>query len=103
MKKILLIVLAGMMMLVFTQCGSNGGTKQYRDTKAFLERVTELLNNAETCDDLDELTDETRDQFDAVYEKKDKLSKEEEDIIDQMLDNLRNLVYEKAMELCYDD
>ena len=60
MKKTLIIALAGMMLFAFTQCGGGGGkedtkgTKQYTETMAAFEELEKMVNDASTCEELEE-------------------------------------------------
>ena len=46
MKKTLMIALAGMMLFAFTQCGGNKGSKEFQDSKALLEKLSEIFEKA---------------------------------------------------------
>ena len=56
MKKTLMIALAGMMLLAFTQCGGGGvsGSKEYQDNMKMYKEVEKTIKNAKTCDELGE-------------------------------------------------
>ena len=60
MKKTLIIALAGMMLIAFTQCGGNGGGKvakgsqQFQDNMEKYKKVEEAIDNAKTCEELGE-------------------------------------------------
>ena len=57
MKKTLIIALAGIIMLAFTQCGGGGsvsGSKEYQDNMKMYKEVEKTIKNAKTCDELGE-------------------------------------------------
>lgn len=102
MKKLLFIALSGMMLLAFTQCGGNKGSKEYQDGMEIFKQMEKSIKAANTCDDLDQAVKNMMEQALALekeYTEGDKATKEEEEELNKMGDELRNLLNEKSEEL----
>ena len=53
MKKTLLAVIMGIVMISLASCGGNNHSKAFKESKKVLDDVLESVEKAETCDDLD--------------------------------------------------
>lgn len=102
MKKLLFIALSGMMLLAFTQCGGNKGSKEYQDGMEIFKQMEKSIKAATTCDELDQAVENMIEQaltLEKEYTEGDKATKEEEEELNKMGDELRNLLNEKSEKL----
>jgi hypothetical protein len=130
MKKTLIIALAGMMMFAFTQCGGNGkdnetknetaveetktvnetpsstGTKQFNDMKAGFEEIEKAINNATTCDEIEQVAMALVLSNIAIglgggdqYADGEKMTEKEQEKFQEMTEDLLKKAEKKAAEL----
>ncbi len=102
MKKLLFFALSGMMLLAFTQCGGNKGSQEYQDGMKIYKQMEKSIKAANTCDELDQAVENMIEQALALekeYTEGDKATKEEEEELNKMGDELKNLLNEKSEKL----
>ena len=102
MKKLLIIVLSGIMMIAFTQCGGNKGSKAYQNGLELYKQAEKAIKAANTCDELEQaIYDliETAYDKEKEYTEEDKATEEEEAELNKIAENLRNLLKEKSEKL----
>lgn len=102
MKKSLLAVIMGVIMITFASCGNNGHSKAYNDAKKVLDGVQEAVEKAATCDDVDMAA------FGVLgllgVEGIDKLEEAEQKDLDALTEKISKAVEEKKAALdCKDD
>ena len=104
MKKVLLVAVMSAIMLGFAACGggSNGHSKAFNASKKVIDKVTNNVKKATTCDDLDLAA------FGLLgmlgVEGIDKISEAEQDELSKLNDDLTKVMEEKRAELnCKDD
>ena len=102
MKKALIIALAGVMIFAFTQCG---GTKEFTETNRLYKNIEKSINEATTCDELNEavftlifsaLAGET-------YSEKDRMTEAEEAKLEEYLERISKIIDRKSYQLGCDD
>lgn len=98
MKKSLLIALIGFMFVAFASCA--GGSKEYRDAKAAIEKATKIIDNASTCDDLMNADMEMDADEETEYAEADMMTPEEKEEIAKLAGELVTKTFEKSAELC---
>ncbi len=98
MKKILIIALAGLMMLAFTQCGGESGTKQFKDMKKAIISQTKAVKNAKSCDELHDIGNDPVDMKE--YSKEEQMTKEEYAELEKIGKEFFDLFMQKENELC---
>ena len=105
MKKTLMIALAGMMLFAFTQCGGNKGSKEFQDSKALSEKFEKAINDAQTCDELQDAVLEVLISGMAVeeYAEEDKMTEAEQAEMEKLGEKLEKLMEEKVAKLGCDD
>jgi len=105
MKKTLMIALAGMMLFAFTQCGGNKGSKEFQDNKALSEKFEKAINDAQTCDELQDAVLEVLISGMAVeeYAEEDKMTEAEQAEMEKLGEKLEKLMEEKVAKLGCDD
>lgn len=105
MKKSLLAVIVGVIMIAFVSCGGNGKnshSKAYNEAEKVLNGVLDGVNNAATCDDVDMAA------FGVLgllgVEGIDKLEEAEQKELDVFTEKISKAVEEKKAALdCKDD
>ena len=109
MKKTLLIALAGMMLFAFTQCGGKGtkakGSKEFQETMELYEKLEKAVNNAKTCDELQEaaLSLLFSGLASKEYADEEKMTEQEEEKLDDYIDVLGEIIEAKSEKLGCDD
>ena len=105
MKKTLMIALAGMMLFAFTQCGGNKGSKEFQDSKALSEKFEKAINEAQTCDELQDAVLEVLISGMTVeeYAEEDKMTEAEQAEMEKLGEKLEKLMEEKVAKLGCDD
>ena len=105
MKKTLMIALAGMMLFAFTQCGGNKGSKEFQDNKALSEKFEKAINEAQTCDELQDAVLEVLISGMTVeeYAEEDKMTEAEQAEMEKLGEKLEKLMEEKVAKLGCDD
>ena len=102
MKKTLLIALAGLMLIAFTQCGS----KDYRTMKKFAKTYKSELKKAKTCEDLDKIDEKMEEKVEELVLKNNldikKLSEKEQKKLRDLDKEIEEISKEKEKELCKD-
>lgn len=53
MKKSVLAIVLGIIMIVTASCGGNKHSKAYNDSKTIIDKISESMKQAESCEDLD--------------------------------------------------
>ena len=109
MKRTLIITLAGMMLLAFTQCGGNGskakGSKEFQETMEMYEKLEKAVNDAKTCDELQEAALGLL--FSGLaskdYTDEEKMTDQEEEKLDEYIDKLGEIIEAKSEKLGCDD
>lgn len=92
MKKTLLIALAGLMMFAFTQCHS-GGSKEFKDRKALLQKMEKVFKNEKDCEKLFKKLEKIGKEYDKKkYADKDKITKEEEKELKKIVESMEKTV-----------
>ena len=106
MKKTLIIALAGIMMFAFTQCGGGAkGSKEYNETKALYEKIEQLVNDATSCEELQEaaFTLIFSGLASSNYTDEEKMTESEEAKLEEMIEKLGQTIEEKSTELRCDE
>jgi hypothetical protein len=105
MKKTLMIALAGMMLFAFTQCGGNKESKEFQDNKALTEKFEQAINEAQTCDELQDAVLEVLISGMAMdeYAEEDKMTEAEQAEIEKLGEKLEKLMEEKVAKLGCED
>jgi len=105
MKKTLMIALAGMMLFAFTQCGGNKGSKEFQDNKALSEKFEKAINDAQTCDELQDAVLEVLISGMAVeeYAEEDKMTEAEQAEMEKLGEKLEKLMEAKVARLGCED
>ena len=100
-----MIALAGMMLFAFTQCGGNKGSKEFQDSKALSEKFEKAINDAQTCDELQDAVLEVLISGMAVeeYAEEDKMTEAEQAEMEKLGEKLEKLMEEKVAKLGCDD
>ena len=100
-----MIALAGMMLFAFTQCGGNKGSKEFQDNKALSEKFEKAINDAQTCDELQDAVLEVLISGMAVeeYAEEDKMTEAEQAEMEKLGEKLEKLMEEKVAKLGCDD
>lgn len=105
MKKTLLIALAGMMLFAFTQCGG-GGSKEFKDNKALLDKMEKAVKDANSCDEMESsLFSIAMEAFgnDYNYTDDEKMTENEETELEKLSKKLDDLYTKKAKDLGCDE
>ena len=113
MKKLIVTVLSGIMLMGFISCGGGGGSREFKETKAILDKYEKGIDKAKTCDELKEVynnyyksIDEFRnkpkypgkDQLN--FDEKDRMTEEEHDNYTKLWVQVDKKHSEKKKELC---
>ena len=53
MKKTLLALVMGVIMITMASCGGNNHSKAFNEAKKIMDKITTSVKDAKTCDDLD--------------------------------------------------
>ena len=53
MKKAFLAIVMSVIMIVMASCGGNSHSKAFNESKKIIDKISESLKQAKTCDDLD--------------------------------------------------
>ena len=78
-----------------------GGSKEFQNAKKCYKELTNAVNNAKTCEDLENKVNEILfDNFDVEYAEKDKMTKKEEAKIEKLVGEFISLYDKKRTELC---
>ena len=104
MKKTLLIALAGIMLLAFTQCGSE--SKEFKDSMALMEKMQKAIKEAGSCDDMQAaIFNIAMDAYynEYYYADDEKLTSDEEAKLEELSKKLDELYTQKAKELGCED
>ena len=105
MKKTLIIALAGIMMIAFTQCGGGGsvtGSKEYQDNMKLYKEIEKSVKNAKTCDELSQavmgmlLMGLANDKD---YAENEKMTEAEEAELDKLGDSFQELLEQQSEKL----
>ena len=106
MKKTLMIALAGMMLLAFTQCGGTEtkavkGSKEYQETMEVYQQLEKAVNDANTCDELQEAALGLL--FSGLasksYADEEKMTEQEEKKVEEYIEKLGNVIEKKSEKL----
>ena len=99
MKKTMLLALAGMTLLLFTQCSSLRVSKQYKDINNLLKECEKNVTKASDCEELKDAT-----LYLALgilvlddYSEKDQMTNKEEEKIMKYADEVQKKYNTKAM------
>ena len=112
MKKLIVTVLSGIMLMGFVSCGG-GGSKEFKDTKAILDKYEKAVDNAKTCEEVNAANKayyKDIDQFrktpkysgkdQVAYDEKDMMTKEEHDNYTNLWLQVDKKYSAKKKELC---
>ena len=103
MKKTLLVLVMSVIMIGLASCGGNDNhSKAFKESKKILDNVTENINKAKTCDDLDMAA------FGMLgmlgVEGIEAMPQEEQDELTKISDEMSKVMEKKRAELnCQDD
>lgn len=102
MKKTLLVAVMSVIMICMAACGGSGHSKAFNQSKKILDGITESINKAKTCDDLDMAA------FGILgmlgVEGIESMSEAENKEISDMTDKMNELMEKRRAELnCQDD
>ena len=112
MKKLIVTVLSGIMLMGFVSCGG-GGSKEFKETKAILDKYEKGIDKAKTCDELrtaynnyhnsiNEFRNKPKysgkDQLN--FDEKDMMTEEEHDNFTSLWEQVDKKHSEKKKELC---
>lgn len=102
MKKTLLVAIMSVIMITMAACGGGNHSKAFNQSKKILDNVTESINKAKTCDDLDMAA------FGMLgmlgIEGIDAMSEEETQELSKLSDKMSELMESKRAELnCKED
>lgn len=112
MKKTLIIALAGLMMFAFTQCGGNGneakttkGSKEFKENKELLQKFEKLVDDANTCDELQEaaLGLLFGGLASSDYAEEEKMTAEEEQKLEDYMEEIGKVIEKKSKKLGCDE
>lgn len=114
MKKIIVTVICGVMLVSLVSCsGSGEGSKEYRETKAILDKYEKAIDKATTCEELKAAYNgyyngieefrkmpkySGRDQL--TFDEKDMMTEEESDNFTNLWTQVDKKHSEKKKELC---
>lgn len=112
MKKHILTILSGIMLMGFVSCGEKG-SKEFIDTKAILDKYEAAINNAKTCEEVKAAHEAYYNEIEEFrktpkypgknqlnYEGKDGMTDEEVDTYSQLWVQVDKKYSEKKKELC---
>ena len=102
MKKTLLVALMSVIMICMASCGGNKHSKAFNESKKIMDKITESVNKAKNCDDLDMAA------FGILgilgVEGVDAMSEEETAELSKMTDKMNELMEKKRAEFdCKED
>lgn len=105
MKKTLIIALAGIMMFAFTQCGGSKGSKEYVETRELYQIIEKMVDDATTCDELQEAV------FTLIfsglasddYTDEEKMTEAEEAKLEEYLEKIGQRVEKKSAQFGCDE
>lgn len=112
MKKHIITVLLGIMLLGLVSCG-NKNTREFNETKTILDKYEAAIDNAKSCDEVNSAQDnyyQSLDEFrktpkypgkdQMIFDDKDRMSDEEIDLYSQLWVQVEKKYSEKKKELC---
>lgn len=112
MKKLIVTVLSGIMLMGVVSCGG-GGSKEFKETKAILDKYEKAVDNAKTCEEVNAANKayyKDIDQFrktpkysgkdQVAYDEKDMMTKEEHDNYTNLWLQVDKKYSAKKKELC---
>ena len=102
MKKSFLAIVMSVIMIAMASCGGNGHSKAFNDSKKIIDKISESLKQAKTCDDLDMAA------FGILgllgVEGIDAISEQEQKELSDLTDKMEKLMEQKKAEMnCKDD
>lgn len=101
MKKTVIIALAGIIMLAFTQCGGSvQGSKEYQDALKHFKKVGDMVAKAKTCADLDSVTEFFYGYEAPEYAEGDRLTEAENKLLVKEIRRIDSIFNEKQDRLC---
>ena len=92
--------------VAFTQCGGGAkGSKEYNETKALYEKIEQLVNDATSCEELQEaaFTLIFSGLASSNYTDEEKMTESEEAKLEEMIEKLGQTIEEKSTELRCDE
>jgi len=107
MKKTLIIALAGIMMFAFTQCGGGAtkGSKEYQESKELYEKLETAVNDAKTCDELQEAALGLL--FSGLasksYTDEEKMTEQEKKKLEEYIEKIEKIIEKKSEKFGCDD
>jgi hypothetical protein len=112
MKKLIVTVLSGIMLMGFVSCGEKG-SKEFNETKAILEKYDKAIDNAKTCEEVKEAHEAYYKEVEEFrktpkypgknqlnYDGKDRMTDEEVDNYSKFWVQVDKKYLEKKKELC---
>lgn len=112
MKKLIVTVLSGIMLMGFASC-SGGGSREFKETKAILDKYEKGIDKAKTCEEVNAANKayyKDIDQFrktpkysgkdQVAYDEKDMMTKEEHDNYTNLWLQVDKKYSAKKKELC---
>lgn len=100
MKKIVLFALAGIMLLAFTKCSTK--TQAFKDAKAIYDKTEKAINDAKTCEDLEEAAKlmfmGVASLSDKEYAEDEKATEDEKEELNKQLEEFANVMKAKELE-----
>ena len=112
MKKLIVTVLSGIMLMGFVSCGG-GGSKEFKETKTILDKYEKGIDKAKTCEEVNAANKayyKDIDQFrktpkysgkdQVAYDEKDMMTKEEHDNYTNLWLQVDKKYSAKKKELC---
>ncbi len=101
MKKAFLAIVMSVIMIVMASCGGNSHSKAFNESKKIIDKISESLKQAKTCDDLDVAA------FGILgllgVEGIDAISETEQQQLSELTEKMQNLMEQKKEELECDD
>lgn len=112
MKKIIVMLLSGIMFMGFVSCGGKG-SKEFNETKAILEKYEKAIDNAKTCEEVKAAHEAYYKEVEEFrktpkypgknqlnYEGKDRMTDEEVDNYSQLWVQVDKMYSEKEKAMC---
>lgn len=102
MKKSLLAIVMSIIMIAMASCGGNGHSKAFNESKKIIDKISESVKQAKTCEDLDMAA------FGILailgVEGVDAISEDEQKQLSDLTDKMEKLMEQKKAELnCKDE
>ena len=112
MKKLVVTVLSGIMLMGFVSCGG-GVSKEFKETKAILDKYEKAIDNAKSCEEVHEANNTYYKEIDefrkapkypgkdqVAYDEKDMMTTEERDNYTSLWVQVDKKYSEKKKEFC---